>query len=142
MAILIILGLFGALYMLWLIFSLAAYALPFSAGLAVFFWMHGHGSGILAAIAIAFLCGVALLVAGQLLFANIRSPLARLAIAAIFAIPAGIAGYHAAYGIGRLAIDPGAALTILCWISALVIGWSAVARLTGGQVIRDEPASR
>lgn len=35
MAILLVLGIFAALYMLWLIFSLATYALPFSVGLAI-----------------------------------------------------------------------------------------------------------
>lgn len=97
--------------------------------------MHRHGSGVLAATLVGFLSGVMLLAIGQLLFANLRSPLARLTLAALFAIPAGIAGYHAVYGIGQLAIDPGATLSILSWIGAVFIAWTAGTRLAGGPAV-------
>src|SRR3546814_13922739 len=65
------------------------------------FWMRDHDYGYLAAILGGFAVGVAVLVIGQFLFTVIRSPIVRLAIALLFAIPAGIAGYHAVQEIGR-----------------------------------------
>src|SRR3546814_3063469 len=94
MTIFLVLGLFAGLYLLWLLFRLAVYALPVASGISLAFWMRDHDSGYLAAILGAFAAGVAVLVIGQFLFTVIRSPIVRLAIALLFAIPAGIAGYQ------------------------------------------------
>src|SRR3546814_8337680 len=68
---------------------------------------------------------VAVLVIGQFLFTVIRSPIVRLAIALLFAIPAGIAGYHAVQGVIGLAIDPGMMLSTLSWIGGGIIAVTA-----------------
>jgi hypothetical protein len=131
MTIFLVLGLVAGLYILWLLFSLAVYALPLATGVSLAFWMHDHGHGYPAVILCGFAGGVAVLVIGQLLFANVRSPLIRLAIALLFAIPAGIAGYHAVHGIAGLAIDPGIMLSLLSWIGAITIAGTAWTRLAG-----------
>lgn len=87
-----------------------------------------------AAILGGFVSGVAVLVAGQLLFAYVRSPLIRLGIALLFVVPAGIAGYHAVYGIAGLAIDPGIILSLLSWVGAVMIAGTAWMRLAGEAV--------
>ena len=39
MTLFLVLGLFAGLYMLWLLFSLAVYALPVATGISLAFWM-------------------------------------------------------------------------------------------------------
>lgn len=131
MTIFLILGLFAGLYMLWLLFGLAVYALPVASGISLAFWLHEHGQGYPAAILGGFVGGIAVLVAGQLLLAYARSPLIRLGVALLFVVPAGIAGYHAVYGIAGLALDPGTMLSLLSWVGAITIAATAWTRLAG-----------
>src|SRR3546814_5916752 len=77
---------------------------------------------------------VAVLVIGQFLFTVIRSPIVRLAIALLFAIPAGIAGYHAVQGVIGLAIDPGMMLSTLSWIGGGIIAVTAWIRLASLEI--------
>src|SRR3546814_14746354 len=77
---------------------------------------------------------VAVLVIGQFLFTVIRSPIVRLAIALLFAIPAGIAGYHAVQGVIELAIDPGMMLSTLSWIGGGIIAVTAWIRLASLEI--------
>src|SRR3546814_14330287 len=72
--IILILGLCAVLYMLWLLFNLAAYALPLYAGLGVCISLLHQGDGFLTSITAGFLFGIATMVVGQLLSAFVRSP--------------------------------------------------------------------
>lgn len=128
------LGLFAGLYLLWLLFNLATYALPVATGISLAFWMRDHDYGYSAAILGGFAAGIAVLAIGQFLFAVIRSPIVRLAIALLFAIPAGVAGYHAVRGVMGLALDPGTTLSTLSWIGAVVIAATAWTRLASFEV--------
>jgi hypothetical protein len=130
MTIILILGVFAGLYVLWLVFSLAIYALPLWAGVTTAFFMHNHGQSLVASILGGFAVAILILAGGQVLFSTVRSPLARLGLALLYAVPAGIAGYHAVYGIGTMAIGAGAIVTILSWIGAFVIAAAAWRRLT------------
>lgn len=129
MTIFLVLGLFAGLYMLWLLFGLAVYALPLYAGFSLAFWMHAAGYGYAASIFGGFVAAIATFILGQVLFAIVRSPIIRFSIALIFVIPAGTAGFHAVYGIAGLAIEPGALLSALSWLGAFVIGATAWIRL-------------
>ena len=131
MTISLVLGLFAGLYMIWLLFTLAAYALPVGAGIALSLWMRDQDYGYLAAILGGFAGGVAIQVIGQILFVSIRSPIIRLAITVLFAVPASIAGYHAVQGLAGLAIEDGVLLSILSCIGAVSVGSAAWMRLAG-----------
>jgi hypothetical protein len=133
MTIFLVLGLFAGLYMIWLLFNLAVHALPVGAGICIAFWMRDHGHGYVAAILGGLAAGIAILLIGQLLFAIVRAPILRLVLALMFAIPAGIGGYHAVQGVLRLAFDPGTMLSVLSWIGAIVIAFAAWSRLTGAE---------
>lgn len=133
MTIFLVLGLFAGLYMIWLLFTLAVHALPVGAGINVAFWMRDHDHGYVAAILGGLAAGIAILLIGQFLFAVVRAPALRLVLALMFAIPAGIAGYHAVQGVMQLAIDPGTLLSVLSWTGAVVIAFSAWSRLTGAE---------
>ena len=100
---------------------------------AIAFWMRDHDHGHLAAMLGGLATGIAILLIGQFLFAVIRAPILRLVLALMFAIPAGIAGYHAVQGVMQLALDPGTLLSVLSWTGAIVIAFAAWSRLTGGR---------
>ncbi|MDD3800375.1 MAG: hypothetical protein PHE36_14485 [Novosphingobium sp.] len=138
MTIFLVLGLFVGLYLLWLLFRLAVHALPVATGIGLAFWMRDHDYGYLAAILGGFTAGIAVLVIGQFLFTVIRSPIVRLAIALLFTIPAGVAGYHAVRGVIGLAIEPGTMLSTLSWIGAVTIAVTAWVRLASFEI--SEPA--
>lgn len=142
MTIFLVFGLFAGLYLLWLLFRLATYALPVAAGISLAFWMRDHDYGYLAAILGGFAAGVAVLIIGQFLFTIIRSPIVRLAIALLFAIPAGIAGYHAVLGVVGLAIDPGVMRSSLSWIGGGIIAVAAWIRLASLEVSQPAQAAR
>ncbi|MDR6849948.1 MAG: hypothetical protein WCS75_01175 [Sphingomonas sp.] len=134
MTILLLFGLFAALYVLWLLIGLAVHALPLYAGLATGFWLHAHGQGLPASILGAILVGAATLAIGRILFDTVRSPLLRLAIAALFVIPAAFAGYHAIYGIAGMALGSGVTLTMLSFIGAMAIAAKAWTEITSAPV--------
>lgn len=138
MTIFLVLGLFAGVYLLWLLFRLAVYALPVVTGISLAFWMRDHDYGYVTVIFGGFAAGVVVLVVGQFLFTVIRSPIVRVAIALLFAIPAGVAGYHAVQGVAGLAIDTGTMLSTLSWIGGVTIAITAWIRLAGFEI--SEPA--
>ena len=129
MTIFLVFGLFAGLYMLWLLFSLATYALPVGAGVALALSLRGHDCGYATAILCGFVAGTTVLALGRLLLVLVHSPLVRLALVLIYAVPAGIAGFHAVRGVMGLALDPGAMLSVLSWIGGVTIAIVAGKRL-------------
>lgn len=124
----------------WLLFNLAVYALPCFAGVNAGLWSYHHGSGLVTAMLVGLICAAATLVLGQLAFASLKSPFARLSIGLLFAAPAAFAGFYAALGLAR---DMGASLpwcNAVGMIGALAVGGTALARLAAGPV-HAEPES-
>lgn len=129
----IILGAIAALYLIVLMFRLAAIALPLYAGLGAGLWMLDRGYGHAAAIAAGLFLGVFILVAGRLLGA-ILPPLFRGLVAFAFALPAGFAGYQAAKGLAGFALAEGALLEMLGLAGALtaaVAAWRSLGTAPG-----------
>ena len=118
-------GLFG-----WLIFTLAVYALPFflglTAGLAAF---HG-GAGVVGALLVGIVAGALTLAMGQIAFAVVRPLILRAAVAAAFAVPAAIAGYHAVLGVLQIGVPSLVWREVFAWIGAIFIGGTAWTRMT------------
>jgi hypothetical protein len=83
----IILGFVGLAYLCWLLFTLAVYALPLFAAVAAGLATYHSGSGPIGAIILGAIAGSITLVAGQIAFTTLRSPLTRAAIALLFALP-------------------------------------------------------
>jgi hypothetical protein len=106
----------------WLILTLAVYALPFfvavSAGVAAF---HS-GAGILGAPLVG-------IVAGGVTLAIARFPILRAAIAAAFAFPAAIAGYHVVFAMSQLGMPSLAWREVFACLGAVFIGGTAWTRL-------------
>jgi hypothetical protein len=144
----LILSMFGIGLFGWLIFTLAVYALPFfvglTAGLAAF---HG-GAGIIGALVVGIVAGALTLAVGQIAFAVVRAPILRAAIAAGFAVPAAIAGYHAVLGLSQIGMPSLIWREVFAWIGAIFIGgtaWTRMAALAeplplrAGGAAREEP---
>jgi hypothetical protein len=114
----------------WLIFTLAVYALPFfvavSAGVMAF---HG-GAGVVGALLAGIAAGTLTLAIGQTAFARARSPILRAAIAAAFAIPATVAGYHAVLVTSQVGVPSLAWREVFACLGAAFIGGMAWIRLT------------
>lgn len=88
--------------MLYFLFALTIYALPFYAGISAGLWVYQHGAGLIGALAIGLLSATVIRSVGQILLATLRSPCARAAVAAFYAAPAGMAGFHAVHGLSGL----------------------------------------
>jgi hypothetical protein len=123
----------GLIFLLWLTFNLAVYALPFFAGLSAALFAHHHDAGLLGAAIIGLIAGVFTLVIGQFLFAMFRSPWIRAVIAAIYAAPASIAGWHLVYGLFRIAGTGEPWHSGFAWIGGVLIAGVAWVRVTALQ---------
>jgi len=65
---------------------------------------YHSGAGEIGAFLVGLIAGALTLAAGQTAVAAFRSPLIRIAIALLFAVPAAMAGYHAAFGVAQLGV--------------------------------------
>jgi hypothetical protein len=73
--------------------------------------------------------GAVTLVAGQFAFAHSRSTILRTMIAAAFALPAAVAGYHLALGLSAMGMPSDTWRHLFAIIGAVVVGSTAWARL-------------
>jgi hypothetical protein len=122
---------FGLTTFFWLMFTLAVYALPFWIGLVSGLWVHGAGHGVFLAVGAGFFSGGLTLVAGQLAFDRVRSVPGRLAIALVYAVPAGFAGFHGARGFATFGGMDGVAAIVVGGFGACLVAGTAWARITG-----------
>jgi hypothetical protein len=60
----------------------------------------------------------------------VRPPILRAAIAAAFAVPAAIAGYHAALRLSQIGVPSLIWREVFAWIGAIFIGGTAWTRMT------------
>lgn len=129
-----ILSVIGLGFLCWLLFSLAVYALPFFVAVTVGHYAFENGAGPIGTIGVALFAGAAALVLGQLAFATIRSPIIRLALRALYALPAGLAGFHAVKGLSE-AGGAGETWTFaFASVGAIIVAataWARIASLAG-----------
>ena len=125
MTIFLIFGIIAALYVVWLMFRAAAYALPVYVGIALGLHLVETGHGYGAAIVAGFGSGIAVLLLGQLLIACLPSTALRLVVALFFVVPAGFAGYQVGNALGGQLIGQGTLLTLASVLSGLVAALSA-----------------
>ena len=129
-----ILSLLGLGVICWVLFNLAVYALPFFVAVTVGHTLYTWEVDLMGAIAAAFIAGAATLIFGQIAFATIRSTPVRLTLGAIYALPAGIASFHAIKGLSGMGGAGETWTLVFAGIGAVVIGvtaWGRVAALAG-----------
>jgi hypothetical protein len=116
-------------FLCWLLFSLAVQALPVFVGFAAGLAAYHSGSGEIGAFLVGLIAGAFTLAAGQIAVAASRSPVIRTAIALVFAVPAAMAGYHAALGLAQLGVPAELWQQAFAVIGAVAVGATAWARL-------------
>jgi hypothetical protein len=129
LAIGIVLNLVGLGVFCWLLFSAAVYALPSFVGVSAGLFAFHTGAGPLGAVVIALLAGGATLAVARIVFALLRSPIARFVIALLFAAPTAVVGYYAAHGLAMLTTSSEVWQQVFAAIGAIVIGGTAWLRL-------------
>lgn len=117
------------LFACWILFTLAVYALPFFVAVSGGMFAYQAGSGAAGAALVGLIAGVVTLVLGQTLFAIVRSPVLRAALAAVYAVPAAFAGYHAVHGLAALGSPSATWHELLSIAGAAVIGLVAWGRI-------------
>ena len=122
-------SLLGLGILLWLLFTLAIYALPFFVGLTVGMYAHENGLGLAEALGAGLLVGVAALALGRFLIAVIRNPWLQATVALVYAVPATLAGYYAVYGLSGIGFESETVRVVLGGIGGLVIGGTAWVRM-------------
>ena len=128
------LSILGLGLMVYVLFAVAVYALPFFVALTVGMHLYETDADVITAIVVAMFAGAVTLVVGQIVFAKVQSVPIRLAIGALFAAPAGVAGFSAIRGlseIGRASEGWTMAFAIIGGIVTAGTAWVRVASLAG-----------
>jgi hypothetical protein len=115
----------------WLLFTLAAFALPAFVGVTVGAWAHGTGAGIPCAILVGAVAAAITLAVGHLLITFARPMWLKLIVAAAFVAPAAIAGFHATHGIVKHLMPSEAWQIAFSVIGAIAVGITAFVRVAG-----------
>jgi len=114
----------------WLMFTLAVYILPFFVALNAGFWAYHSGAGVLGTPIVAIAAGGIALAIAQVAFAMTQSLILRAVIAAVFALPATLAGYHLALAMAHFGVPSPAWQQVFACLGAVFIGGTAWTRLT------------
>ena len=115
----------------WLIFTLAVYALPFFVAVNAGMLAFHRGTGVVGASIVGIAAGAVTLAVGQTAFSIARSLILRAAIAAVFAIPAAVAGYHVVLLLmSQIGVPSMAWREVFACLGAVFIGGTAWTRLT------------
>ena len=88
----------------WLIFTFAVYVLPFFVALNAGFWAYHSGAGVLGSPLVAIAAGGMTLAIAQIAFVTTQSLILRATIAALFTLPATLAGYHVALAMAQFGV--------------------------------------
>ena len=120
-----------------LIFLMATHALPIFVAVNFGLAAWQSGAGFLGTPLVGSAAAAVTQAIGWAAFASLRSPLLRAAIAAIFVVLAGIAGYHTFIAVADFGAPSSPWREFLAGLGALVIGATAWARLV---VLAEFPA--
>lgn len=110
-----------------LLIRLAIHALPVCCAWFAAQAVFASGAGLLAALAAAALAAIITLALAQLLLGFARSPATRIAVGLAFALPAGLAGYHAMRGIAAVIMPASIcqqALPMMAAVTIAVVAWN------------------
>jgi hypothetical protein len=114
----------------WLMFTLAVYILPFFVAINAGFWAYHSGAGALGTPLVAIAAGGMTLAIAQVAFAMTQSLILRAVIAAVFALPATLAGYHLALAMAHFGVPSPVWQQLFACLGAVFIGGTAWTRLT------------
>ena len=134
----ILLNIAGLGIFCWALFALAIHALPFFVGMTAGIYSFQAGAGPFGAIVVGFVMGGFTLVVGQYAFSVARSPIVRLVIGLLFAVPAARAGYDVTLALAHIGIPSEWWRESFAVLGAVAVGCTAWARVS----MLTEPALR
>ena len=114
----------------WLIFTLAVYALPFFVAINAGILTFHCGAGVFGAPLVAVAAGGMSLALAQISFAMTRSLILRAVIAAVFALPATLAGYHVVLAMTQIGVPSLVWREVFACVGAAFIGGTAWTQLS------------
>jgi hypothetical protein len=117
----------------WALFALATHALPLFAGMTVGITSLRARAGPFGTVVVGFVTASFTLKVGQFAFSVARSPIVRLVIGRLFAVPAVHAGYDVTLALARLGIAleaPQESFAVLGAIAVRGAGWMNVSMQT------------
>jgi hypothetical protein len=117
----------------WALFALATHALPFFVGMTVGIYSFQAGAGPFGAIVVGFVTAGFIFVVGRYAFSVARSPIVRLVIGLLFAVPAAHAGYTVTLGLAHLGIPSEWWRELFAVLGAIAVGgiaWGNVSMQT------------
>lgn len=115
----------------WIVFNLAVYALPFAVGLTTAMYLYAAEQGVFLSIMAGLSVGCFIAVLWELAFGRVRSLPLRVALAFIYAVPAGIAGFHTSKALATFADATPIVSAALGWVGAFAVAGTALARISG-----------
>ena len=134
----ILLNVVGLGVLCWALFTLAVHALPFFVGMIAGLYAYQNGIGPLGAIVVGFTASGFTLVVGQYAFSVARSPVIRLVIGLLFALPAARVGYDTTLGLAHIGVPWGWWREAFGIFGAIAVGCTAWARVS----MQTDPALR
>ncbi|MEM7667432.1 MAG: hypothetical protein AAF250_16405 [Pseudomonadota bacterium] len=128
------LSILGLGFLVYAMFALAVYALPFAVALTVGMYLYDTDAGAVTAIVVALLAGGFTLVLGQVAFASIKSAPVRFVIGILYAAPAAIAGYSVVKGLSQIGGASEGWTMAFAIIGGIIVSgtaWMRIASLAG-----------
>jgi hypothetical protein len=122
----------------WALFALATHALPFFVGMTMGIYSFQAGAGPFGAIVVGFVTAGFTFVAGRYAFSVARSPIVRLVIGLLFAVPAAHAGYSVTLALAHLGIPSEWWRESFAVLGAITVGGIAWANVS----MQTDPALR
>lgn len=126
----IVLGFAGIGFLCWLLFQCAVYAVPLFVAAMVCITLYDHGllSGVHAILA-GIAAGIMVLALGQAILASSRDPALRVALSALLALPAALAGFGMTLGFSGMGDMGTVPAYLFATFGALCVGGAAWSRL-------------
>jgi hypothetical protein len=132
----ILLNVVGLGVICWALFTLAIHAFPFFVGMIAGIYTYQTGTGPFGAIVAGLVAGGFTLAVGRYAFSVVRSPVIRLVVGLLFALPAARAGYDATLFLAHIGVPAGWWREVFAIFGAIIVGCTAWARVS----IPTEPA--
>ncbi len=120
----------------WLAFNFSIFALPFFVGVSAARFAYTTGAGLLGAGIVGLIAGGFSFGLGQFAFKSARSITTRAAVAGLFVLPAGIAGYWSTYGVVQLCTTSETWRHVFALSGAIAIAAIAYSRLAAFAPLR------
>ncbi|MET4036679.1 MULTISPECIES: hypothetical protein [unclassified Bradyrhizobium] len=125
----VLLNIVGLGIFCWTLFALAIHALPFFVGMTVGIYSYQAGAGPFGAIVVGVVAGFTFVV-GWYAVSVVRSPIVRLVIGLLFAVPAAQAGYSVTLALAHLGIPSEWWRESVGVLGAIAVGGIALANVS------------